>query len=70
MQRQQVSSSDISSIGYDPNSNILEIEFLNKRVYQYLNVPEDLFQEIMSASSHGKYFNNFIKDKFNFIQIK
>lgn len=61
MQRQSVSSSNISSIGYDENSNTLEIEFHNGGVYQYFNVPKNVFEGLMSASSHGQYFDQNIK---------
>lgn len=70
MQRNHVNSSDIASIGYDADSNILEIEFLSGGVYQYLSVPVNIFSGIMSASSHGSYFHQFIKDKYGFKKIK
>ena len=35
MERQYVSSSNIASIGYDPDNLVLEIEFLSGAVYQY-----------------------------------
>ena len=35
MERQYVSSSNIASIGYDPDNQVLEIEFLSGAVYQY-----------------------------------
>lgn len=66
MQRQKVSSSNITSIGYDSNLKILEIEFFGGDIYQYLNVPENVFSGIISTSSHGKYFYQFIRDKFSF----
>ncbi len=70
MQRQNVSSSDIASIGYDQNLFILEIEFLSGGIYQYINVPSSIFQGIMSASSHGVYFHQYIKDKYSCNKIK
>lgn len=69
MQRKQVQSSDITSIGYDVNLNILEIEFLSGGIYQYLSVPENIFYGIMSASSHGSYFHQFVKDKYGFKKV-
>lgn len=62
MIRKSVISSNLRSIGYDQTSSILEIEFHNNRIYQYLRVPSHLFQGLMSASSHGGYFNRFIKN--------
>jgi len=50
-----VTSSDIYSIGYDPIAKILEIEFVRKDIYQYINVPQTIFDQIMAASSHGKF---------------
>lgn len=40
---------------------ILEVEFLNGSIYQYYDVPEALYEGIMSAESHGKYLNEYIK---------
>jgi hypothetical protein len=39
MDRTPVSSSNLSSVGYDPDEQILEIEFNGGRVYQYYDVP-------------------------------
>jgi len=61
MDRKYVSSSNIASIGYDSISQILEVEFLNGAIYQYYDIPETLYDGLMSADSHGKYLNEYIK---------
>lgn len=61
MERQYVSSSNIASIGYDPENMILEIEFLNGSVYQYYDVPQSIYEGLMAADSHGKYLSAYIK---------
>ena len=61
MKRQAVESSNIASIGYDANSNTLEIAFNHGGVYQYFNVPESVYGGLMNASSHGQYFDRNIK---------
>jgi len=61
MERQHVSSSNLKSVGYDPSTKTLEIEFLNGGLYQYSNVPESVHKALMSASSHGQYFDSHIK---------
>lgn len=61
MNRTSVSSSNIASIGYDANRGVLEIEFLNGSVYQYSSVPESLYNGLINASSHGSYFDSYIK---------
>lgn len=66
IERIRVKSSNIHSIGYDRGTNILQVEFLNGSVYQYWNVPEFVYQELMQASSKGKYFNSKIAFSYKY----
>jgi uncharacterized Fe-S cluster-containing MiaB family protein len=70
MQRVAVDSSMIASIGYDASSTVLEIEFTSGSIYQYDEVPADHHNGIMKAESHGKYFNENIKEVFPYRQIR
>ena len=70
MERQYVSSSNIASIGFDPDNMILEVEFLNGTVYQYYDVPQSIYDGLMAADSHGKYFAAYIKKGgFRYAQV-
>jgi len=69
MERQSVQSSNIASIGYDEESSTLEIEFLNGGIYQYFDVPINVYQELMSAGSHGQYLAQQIKGRFRYAKI-
>lgn len=69
MHRKPVSSSNIASIGYDQATHILEVEFLNGSVYQYLNVPSPVHQALMNAGSHGTYLNAEIKPRYQFRKL-
>jgi hypothetical protein len=69
MNRINVSSSNISSIGYDPSDSLLEIEFNDGSVYQYESVPESEYNGLMGASSHGQYFHQHIKDHYSYRKI-
>ena len=70
MNRIPVSSSNLVSIGYDAESKTLEIEFQNGSIFQYFNVPERIYSGLMSAASHGRYLNAYIKKGgFAFKQI-
>jgi len=70
MIRQPVSSSNIASIGYDTDSQTLEIEFLNGSVYLYFDVPSSVHAGLMNASSHGKYFHQHIRNRYRFDHIQ
>jgi hypothetical protein len=64
MIRQRVASSNLRSVGYDPASRTLEIEFNSDAIYQYDGVPADVHGGLMHASSHGSYFHQNIKDRY------
>lgn len=69
MERIEVESSNIKAIWYNKDISILEIEFTNNSVYQYLEVPEDEYIGIMNADSHWKYLNSNIKPFYKYKQI-
>ncbi|MEH2070521.1 MAG: TIR domain-containing protein [Nostoc sp.] len=70
IQRVSVRSSNVSSIGYDAQTKILEVEFHSSSIYHYFSVPEHLFHGLLSASSHGKYLNDYIKSSYAYHQIQ
>jgi hypothetical protein len=59
MNRIPVTSSNLESVGYE--NGILEIRFKHGGTYQYLNVPEHLYQGLMRAESKGTYLDQYIK---------
>ena len=61
MERQYVSSSNIASIGYDSDNMILEVEFLRGGVYQYYDVPQNIYDGLMAADSKGTYLAAYVK---------
>ena len=71
MQRTPVSSSNIHSIGYDPHSSVLEVEFNSGDVYQYLNVPKRLYHQLVNAASPGQFLNtNVIRYGYRYQKIE
>ena len=69
MERIKVKSSNISSIGYDELTKTLEIEFANGGLYQYKEVPKEVYEGFNKAESVGKYFFSAVKAK-NFAYLK
>ena len=62
-----VSSSNLAAVGYE--NGVLQIRFQSGRAYAYFDVPEQVYSELMRASSHGSYFNAHIKDVYRYRQI-
>lgn len=56
-----VNSSNLSAVGYDERTQTLRVSFRNRTVYDYYNVPKNLYQGLMAASSHGGYLDRYIK---------
>ncbi len=69
IQRVLVKSSNLQSVGFDPKTKTLEIEFLHGGVYRYFEVPEPLHAELMKAESKGSFFQKNVKSKFRFERI-
>jgi non-canonical purine NTP pyrophosphatase (RdgB/HAM1 family) len=69
MQRLPVESSDIVSIGYDPKERVLEIEFKQDRIYQYLEVEPDVYERFTRADSYGEFFYAFINKHYRYRRI-
>jgi hypothetical protein len=69
MERIPASSSNINSIGYDRQSNILEVEFSSGGIYQYFDVPEHLYDNLMNASSKGQFLNDYIKYSYRYQKV-
>ena len=64
MQKNPVKSSNIKAAGYDINENVLEVEFRGGKVYQYLGVPEQEYNDFMGAESKGRHLHEKIKGKY------
>jgi len=69
MNRTNVSSSNIASIGYGEERHILEIQFHSGGIYQYFNVPQAEYDGIMNASSHGQYFDQHINNVYSYRKV-
>jgi uncharacterized protein len=69
MDRIPVSSSNVASIGYDVDTQVLDVEFVNGGVYQYMNVPQEAFDELQSAASKGRYVAQNVKNRYPYTRV-
>lgn len=65
----KVTSSNIQTIGYDTQANTLRIIFSNGSIYDYSNIPSDIYNALINAQSIGKYFHQMIKNNYSYIKI-
>ena len=64
MNRAPLTSSMIVSAGYEASTRILELEFSPGHVYQYFDVPPELYPELLGAPSAGRFFHARIRNAF------
>jgi hypothetical protein len=69
MDRITVGSSTMVSMGYDPQSQTLEVEFQNGSIYQYYNVDAAMFDQFNSAPSKGQFLHVYIKNAYPYSRV-
>lgn len=69
IEKYYVSSSNVEAIGYNPDSQILRVWYLNGSIYDYLNVPQIEFDGLQSAPSVGSYLSRSIKGSYSYQKV-
>lgn len=69
MKRETVISSNLASVGYDTQSQTLEIEFNHGGIYQYFDVPQEEYDSLINADSIGSYFYHNIRDAYEYAKL-
>jgi hypothetical protein len=69
MNRTTVASPGIAQVGYEEGSEILEIEFVSGKIFQFYNVPLKLFDQLMNSSQKELYYESNILIRFPYTRI-
>jgi uncharacterized protein YuzE len=64
-----VESSMMSRVEYDEDTSELDITFKSGKTYRYREVPPDIYSDLLDAESNGEFFNEKIKDTFDFVEV-
>lgn len=59
-------SSTILQFGYVEQDLILKVEFKNGTVYDYYDVPENVFFQMKNSTSRGQYLAQQIKGTYRY----
>ena len=65
-----VESSMISAVGYDSDTRTLQVAFSSGKRYEYHNVPQETYEELMAAESKGSYMRSDIIDLYAYGQVR
>ena len=69
IERTNVKSSNVCSVGYDNISQTLQVEFLNGSIYQYYGVSYEVYLELLQSTSIGRFINRFIVGKYKYESV-
>lgn len=61
-------SSALLSAGYDPATATLFLQFTSG-YYIYYGVPSMVYLGLLTAPSHGQYFHQAIRDRFEYTRL-
>ncbi len=61
-------STAIARAEYDPDNRVLQIWFRpSGGPYDHLDVPEEVFHDLCTAASPGRYYNRHIRDRYEVV---
>lgn len=61
-----IDSTNVRRIKYHPVGKILEVQFLNGKIYHYYEVPENIWQAAFVAPSIGRFIQERIKGVYTY----
>jgi len=65
-----VHSSSIHHVGYDCDTQRLFLDYEGGRLYEYFDVPDDVYVRLMNATSIGRFVNYAIKPHYHYKEIQ
>jgi hypothetical protein len=65
-----ITSSNLKSATYNTEEKTLIVEFNNGAIYQYNEVPWEIFTKFRMAESQGKFFNTSISKTYKYQKVK
>jgi hypothetical protein len=66
----EIRSSNLKSASYDTESKILTVTFNNGSIYEYYELPWEVFTKFRMSDSQGKFFNAEISKKYKYKKLK
>lgn len=63
-------SSNLLAARYDREKEELHIRFKRGGHYKYFDVRESVFEDLLNASSHGKFFHAYIRDTYQYERVE
>ena len=69
MERTRVLCETLKSVGYDANSQTMEVTFRDGGVFHYFQIPETVYRRLLEAVSKATYFKNRVRPNYKFKRV-
>ncbi|MEC7987762.1 MAG: KTSC domain-containing protein [Myxococcota bacterium] len=60
-----LNSTNLSEVLYHPSTRTMELYFHSGHIYRYIGIPASIFQDLISAPSAGKFYNQHIRGQYS-----
>jgi len=70
MEMKPVDSSNVHSVGYDPESQTMRVAFHNGATHDYSEVPPETHAALMASDSVGAHLHKHVKSAHSSVRIK
>lgn len=70
MRTTPIDSTAIARVGYDVATRTLRLEFRSGRIYDYVEVPPEIYKQVLNADSAGEFVNLEIKPNFDCSEVE
>ena len=68
--RQPVHSHALAAVGYSKRLHALEVEFVNGAIYRYINVPPEIYRDLLDAPSKAQFYDANVRGRFPAVHVK
>lgn len=65
-----IKSSNLQFASYNTTHKVLKVTFNNGSIYEYYDIPWQIFTKFRMAESQGKYFNTNISKNYKYQKLK
>lgn len=62
-------SSVVAEYKYDDETKVLRVTYVSGAIYDYKNVPADVYEAMRTFRSKGTFLNKVIKENYEFEKI-
>jgi hypothetical protein len=62
-------SSSIARFCYEERKHVLVVEFKHGAAYNYYDVPQRVFEQMIAAPSKGRFFLKNVREEYDYTQV-